>query len=185
MKVSIDDSIYDVADDGVTHINVYSNAKTELGKWLSNFTAVKLETELGTVESVEAYYHLYKARRATEAGNIKIPSSLTRKLSILATLAGSNALFQGREIRKELLELGAVYTDVPDDRFNKSFEDVLVSKLKTDRVYTNELSAILLGGASLVHYYCNDQSVKYSPHFSWLPSRIIAALNKLKEFDNA
>ena len=44
-------------EDGVTHINIYSKAKTELGRWLSNFTKVRLELEEGTFQSIEGYWY--------------------------------------------------------------------------------------------------------------------------------
>ena len=44
-------------DDGITHINVYSKGKTALGKWLSNFTRVPIETEDGHFESIEGYWY--------------------------------------------------------------------------------------------------------------------------------
>lgn len=42
--------------DGVTHINIYSKAETELGRLLSNFSHVPIETEDGHFESVEGYW---------------------------------------------------------------------------------------------------------------------------------
>lgn len=44
-------------EDGITHINVYSKGKTELGKWLSNFTKTPIETEDGYFESIEGYWY--------------------------------------------------------------------------------------------------------------------------------
>src|SRR5574342_342059 len=43
--------------DGVTHINIYSKGKTELGRWLSNFTEASIETEDGHFASIEGYWY--------------------------------------------------------------------------------------------------------------------------------
>ena len=42
--------------DGITHINVYSGSKTELGRMLSNFYREKILTKDGEFMSVEAYW---------------------------------------------------------------------------------------------------------------------------------
>ena len=44
-------------EDGITHINVYSKGKTFLGRWLSNFTRCKVETEDGVFQSIEGYWY--------------------------------------------------------------------------------------------------------------------------------
>lgn len=46
-----------IKDDGVTHINIYSKAKTDLGRYLSNFTQCGLLTEDGSFESIEGYWY--------------------------------------------------------------------------------------------------------------------------------
>ena len=45
------------SDDGITHINVYSKGKTELGRFLSNFYPIHVETEDGCFESIEGYWY--------------------------------------------------------------------------------------------------------------------------------
>ena len=45
------------AEDGITHINVYSKGKTELGRWLTNFSHAPIDTVDGHFESVEAYWY--------------------------------------------------------------------------------------------------------------------------------
>lgn len=43
--------------DGVNHINVYSKAKTKLGKELSNFAFIGFESDEGVFASIEAYWY--------------------------------------------------------------------------------------------------------------------------------
>ncbi len=49
---------YTPLTDGADHINIYSNAKTQLGKLLSNFTFCTLVTEEdGAFSSIEGYWY--------------------------------------------------------------------------------------------------------------------------------
>jgi hypothetical protein len=43
-------------EDGITHINIFSRSKAELGKLLSNFAHTPIETDYGTFASIEAYW---------------------------------------------------------------------------------------------------------------------------------
>lgn len=46
------------AEDGVTHINVYSQGKTELGRLLSNFTKTPfIHPDYGMFECMEGFYY--------------------------------------------------------------------------------------------------------------------------------
>jgi hypothetical protein len=44
-------------DDGITHINVYSNGHTDLGRFLSNFAHTPIVTIDGRFESIEGYWY--------------------------------------------------------------------------------------------------------------------------------
>jgi len=44
-------------EDGVTHINVYSKAKTEIGRWLSNFAYSPFNIDGHTFLGVEGYWY--------------------------------------------------------------------------------------------------------------------------------
>lgn len=46
-----------LSEDGVTHLNVYSKARTELGRWLTNFAHTPIDTEDGPFESIEGYWY--------------------------------------------------------------------------------------------------------------------------------
>lgn len=59
----------DPKKDGVTHINVYSKAKTKLGKFLSNFTkAPFVHPEDGQFNSVEGYWYWLSTKDDTLRG---------------------------------------------------------------------------------------------------------------------
>jgi hypothetical protein len=45
-------------EDGIDHINIYSKGKTELGRWLSNFSECAIKHPFdGYFNSVEAYWY--------------------------------------------------------------------------------------------------------------------------------
>lgn len=46
-----------VEEDGITHINIYSKGKTELGRFLSNFSLCPIITEDGNFKSIEGYWY--------------------------------------------------------------------------------------------------------------------------------
>lgn len=44
-------------EDGITHVNIYSQGKTELGRMLSNFYHFTVNTKDGVFQSVEGYWY--------------------------------------------------------------------------------------------------------------------------------
>ena len=55
-KEEIADMIYGPLTDGIDHLNIFSNAKTELGRFMSNFAKCPIETEDGPFMSIEGYW---------------------------------------------------------------------------------------------------------------------------------
>lgn len=47
-------------EDGFDHINIYSKGKTELGRWMSNFTYAPIEVPHGKFTSIEGYWYFLK-----------------------------------------------------------------------------------------------------------------------------
>lgn len=47
----------DPKQDGITHINIYSKGRTELGRFLTNFAHLPIITEDGPFVSVEGYWY--------------------------------------------------------------------------------------------------------------------------------
>lgn len=61
MKITLRGIEIDPADDGTSHINVWSKGKTELGRLLTNFAYTSFRhPEHGTFASVEAYWYWLK-----------------------------------------------------------------------------------------------------------------------------
>lgn len=51
-------------EDGVTHINIYSKGKTEIGRWASNFQYAPIVIDDGHFDSVEGYFYWLGTRNA-------------------------------------------------------------------------------------------------------------------------
>ncbi len=50
--------MFDLENDGIDHINIYSKGKTEIGRWLSNFTHEPIIVpEHGNFSSIEGYWY--------------------------------------------------------------------------------------------------------------------------------
>lgn len=181
MQCIVKDGVdYNPNDDGVTHINVYSQANTELGRWLSNFTAVEVESEVGgTFASLEALYHYLKIFRTYTLNRMSAHQDVIQKLEELKTKTGRDAQVLGRDI-KQLVRKKGVYTyEVPDEEFDRIFTNALVTKLKSNEAMLSELKDEISDGKPLLHYYVvGKNTLIHKKHFDWLPDRIMDALEQ-------
>jgi hypothetical protein len=175
--VTIDGTDYRVGDDGVTHLNVYSQASTELGRWLSNFTRTELDLPEGQFVSLEGYYHYLKIQQAlTEHGHVP-NNMLQRRIERLKQLTGKVAQTWGRDVKQQLLQLGLRTPNRPSDDTNRAFEAALLQKLERNPEMAERLSLVLEDGVPLVHYYVlPDGTAFYKKRFDWLCERIYAVL---------
>lgn len=117
-----------VINDGKTHINVYSKAKTILGKMLSNFSSYYIDTPYGRFASLEGYWYwlvtgkqhnelrIAYGFKAKELGR-KLLNGLPEwdnspgfRLRIVAALL--NKIIQHEEIEKEFIK-----NDLPFDHY--------------------------------------------------------------------
>lgn len=57
--------------DGIDHINIYSKGKTNLGKFLSNFTYFPFECEDGQFNSIEGYWYWLGAFNCAERERLR------------------------------------------------------------------------------------------------------------------
>ncbi len=74
-------------EDGITHINIYSKAKTKLGKFLSNFHECDLVLPEGNFKSIEGYWYYIQTKPYD-------------KRELLKNMSGFEAKTQGRLIRE-------------------------------------------------------------------------------------
>lgn len=112
-------------EDGVTHINIYSKGKTNLGKWLSNFTYAPISTEHGWFNSIEGYWYW-----------------LTTANDRLRNLSGHEA--------KKLGEESEVLVKLDSEIFITKIKRALDLKLKSDKP---ALSEFALSTLPFCHYY--------------------------------
>lgn len=112
-------------EDGVTHINIYSKAKTNLGRWLSNFTHAPINTEHGWFHSIEGYWYW-------------LPTANDR----LMNLSGHEAKKLGKE--------SEVIIKIDSELFIKKIKRALDLKLKSNNL---ALSEFALSTLPFCHYY--------------------------------
>jgi hypothetical protein len=119
-------------EDGVTHVNIYSQGKTEIGRFLSNFAAVPFDTvEDGSFKSVEGYWYW-----------LCTPETESRREE-LRWLSGFDAKKLGRELRADDWRRDAAFV--------KKITDAIEFKLVSNAGACDALADT--GDLPLVHYY--------------------------------
>jgi len=128
--------------DGVAHINIYSKGRTEVGRWLSNFTHSPIETEDGYFESIEGYYYW-----------------LTRRDERLRTVSGWSAKELGKSIEK--------VEEIEKEQFKNKIRKALDLKIKTRPKWLVEKVNL-----PLEHYYEYGGKRVYRPEHNWIVEHI-------------
>ena len=140
--------IYDPDEDGITHINIYSQARTELGRMLSNFYLSPFVYEpYGYFASGEAFWYWYLTGQQHNE---------------LKTLSGFEAKKVGRKYRNDRLDvLGLSHEDL------EIMQEMLIFKIAH-----NPDIAKLLEESTLpfCHYYDYHGRVIIPEGFDWLSS---------------
>jgi len=121
--------MYDPNEDGFSHLNVYSQGNTEIGKMLSNFYNCNVITEDGYFSSGEAYYYW-----------LSLPPNSPRES--LRTCYG----YKAKELGKDLL---SKYPRVQVIDFEDKILKYTEEKMKK---YSHLLERKYLG-IPLAHYY--------------------------------
>ena len=62
----------DQNQDGISHINIYSQGRTDLGRMLSNFAMFQIQTKDGVFQSVEGYWHWLGIEDCMEKKKLRI-----------------------------------------------------------------------------------------------------------------
>lgn len=142
---------YNPAEDGKTHLNIYSNGATEIGRFLSNFTKSPIETPDGKFLSVEGYWHWLGIKSTPIA-------------DVMHRCYGYKAKQIGTQLKKTY-----------GKRFDKNFENKIKAaiKYKLDQNQDLLLENINLITLPIVHYYVftkNNNILIYDaqPDFSWM-----------------
>ena len=108
--------------DGINHINIYSKAKTEIGKILSNFYHFEFQSPDGIFQSIEGYWHYL---------NITPDNYEREKLKFLF---GYEAKKVGEELRKAGSKKDSDFeTKISDAIFKKfiNYKDIFLKNKST------------------------------------------------------
>lgn len=137
--------------DGVHHINIYSKGKTEVGRWLSNFTYCPIQTENGWFNSVEGYWYWI--------------ITLNDKLR---ELDGFPAKKLGKESEKIM--------SLSDEVFQQKICKAIDLKLKRNSKWVAEQCNL-----PLRHYYDYGGKRIEKQEYNWITEHIQERVNQLRE----
>ena len=147
-------------DDGITHINMYSKAKTKLGRMLSNFYEFPIETEDGIFCSVEGYWYW-----------LSIDESVKEREE-LRNLSGFQAKNRGIEILKST-------NDNKNSRFDTEFEYKILKAIWYKFRRNKDLILPEYRGLPIVHYYSYNGKIVDATHkYPWM----IDGLTKMRDY---
>jgi hypothetical protein len=158
------------ADDGITHINVYTKGNTELGRLLSNMahTPFTYKDRYGTIFqllNVEQYWYYRKLS----------PLTTDSRLQRLFSLNGFAAKKLGQEIQKSL-NLRAV-----DSESIECFRYDILHCIQSKIFQNKRLLTLLLNNTlPFKHYYVYNGRVTNLPEYDWLLDGILLIQNYLK-----
>jgi hypothetical protein len=153
------DIAYDPALDGVDHINVYSQGRTELGRLLSNFAHTPFTVPRdGTFASVEAYWYWLQCDD---------PAARER----LRPLYGYRAKQTGRALR--VPDYGRVH----DLEFRRAIARAIREKIRQ----TPRLAGMLVRSTlPLAHYYVYGEKVVMPADNEWILESIAYYRDRLR-----
>ena len=136
----------DPNNDGVDHINIYSKAKTPLGRFLSNFERCRIETSSdGYFMSVEAYWYWMLS-----------PNTPYREK--LRDLSGWEAKKSGR-----LVSSGIDWNE-SDESFKMKIKQAIVYKIQNSSFKEEFVNSKL----QFKHYYVYNDVVSEPENGKWL-----------------
>jgi len=143
--------------DGIHHINIYSKGKTEIGRWLSNFSYCPIQTQHGDFNSIEGYWYW-----------------LTTLHGKLRELHGFSAKKFGKECKK--------VREYSDEEFKSYICKALDAKLKINPKWAAEQCNL-----PLKHYYeygveSGAQKRIEKEEYNWITEHIQTRVNQLKEY---
>jgi hypothetical protein len=138
--------------DGVDCINIYSKGKTDLGKFLSNFTYCFIRTEDGFFKSVEGYWYW-----------------LSCKDEKLRDLYGYAAKKYGREIgAKDWID-------------SDEFQRKITLAIKTKIMNSNYLDEFIRSDLPFVHFYDFGGKIVEPKEGKWVIEFISKLRTELQE----
>ncbi len=124
--------VLDPKNDGITHINIYTKGKTDIGRVMTNMYHEDIEIDGITFPSIETYWHW-----------LGVKSEYKDKIK---NLSGFLAQKQGRIYKKEY----GRDTSLSEEEFNKKIYDAIVLKGKK---HLDLFKSLDKNNTLFVHYY--------------------------------
>jgi hypothetical protein len=141
--------------DGISHVNIYSQGETELGRMLSNFYHYPVMTPDGIFHSVEGYWYWLGIENCQEKETLR-------------NLYGYNAKKIGNELRKR-------FNKRVDDQFEKKIITAIWNKAK----HYNDLFLTDIGRLPFEHYYnFGGKVVDIKDKYLWM----IKGIEKIRNY---
>lgn len=134
---------YKIENDGIDHINVYSKGKTQLGRFLSNFSYSPIETSEGTFSSIEAYWYWLGANDP--------------RRDKIRTLFGGDAKVFGRTLNQG--------PRLSSEEFQLKIQSAILQKIKNNPEMKLQIENC---GLEFVHYYVFKGKTKEATKHRWL-----------------
>lgn len=175
------------ATDGVNHINIYSDGRTEVGRAASNFSDGPYDTPDGIFRTLEGYYHWLRIRdwsvSTKSAFNMAHLEDSYPGLRKLRTVSGPEAIRLGRVLKSSIYGGTSYRTGPFSAEAIKRFRLALATKLHKLRYNNvtlgNYLSMLVYCGFPLTHYYVYNGKVKYPDFREWLPNLLYGLLEHI------
>lgn len=117
--------------EGITHINVYTKSKMEIGRNLSNISNIEVKLKDGTFKSLEGFWFW---------------KMTGMKYDFFKNCSGFEAKKKGTEYIKN----GEKYISSSDNAFQEEFKEAIRQKLKQ---HTSLLLSLIKTNLPLKHYY--------------------------------
>jgi hypothetical protein len=147
---------YKLENDGIDHLNIYSNAKTELGQLLSNFAATPFIYNGWSFSSVESAWYVYRIQqRCSKYNDI---AEITEDLYTLSKTSGYRAKELGKELIKKYL---AEDTKAPSE---KVLKQLYLCKLDYNPYITEML---MKNDLPFTHYYVFGNKITEATNYLW------------------
>lgn len=132
--------MFEAKDDGITHINVYSKGKTDLGRFLSNFAYSPISTVDGNFNSIEGYWYW-----------------LSNQDDIMRGLYGFNAKEIGRSLPRTFT--------LSETEFQQKICEACWIKIHSNQSMLVQLASSTL---SFTHYYVFNNGFVKDAGYGWL-----------------
>lgn len=93
---------FDPNKDGIDHINVYSQGKTPIGRFLSNFEYSPIITVDGNFDSIEGYWYWLKTQGHPSRDKLRTVSGARAK-EVGRYMCGADSLLVSEDFKKKIL----------------------------------------------------------------------------------